>query len=278
MLDFSRTDDLKPLARLMGRIKAIDPGVPFIIAGAQARDLLLMHAHGIETGRQTADVDFAFQVRSWEEFQRLRNALIGSNDFIASPKSAHKLLFKGRMEVDLVPFGGIERADRTIAWPPDGDLVMSVFGFREIANSVVTVLLPEGESALVVSLPALALLKIEAWRDRRLREPGKDAHDLRLLLTNYLNAGNAERLHTEFADLLDDEAFDYELAGAFVLGCDIAGLLDEGGTARILNLLREESDPHGKLRLAADMPVDFERALALIQSLHMGFVRRAGLT
>jgi len=278
LLDFSRIDDLKPLARLIGRIKAIDPEGPFIIAGAQARDLLLKYAHGIETGRQTADIDFAFRVQSWDEFRQLRDALIDSGDFIATRKSAHKLLFKGTMEVDIVPFGGIENVDRTIAWPPDGDFVMSVFGFREIADSFVTVQLPENESANVVTLPALALLKIEAWRDRRLREPGKDAHDLRIVLTNYLNAGNADRLSSDFADLLEDERFDYELAGAYVLGNDIAGFLDETGATRILKLLNEESDPQGKLRLAGDMRIDADRALGLIQSLEAGFLRRAGLT
>ncbi|MEK6770751.1 MAG: hypothetical protein AABY62_03815 [Pseudomonadota bacterium] len=66
------------------------------------------------------------------------------------------------MVVDLVPFGAIERPDRTIAWPPSGSVVMSVFGFREALAATIPVLLPERITAQVVSLPALAILKIAA--------------------------------------------------------------------------------------------------------------------
>lgn len=59
---------------------------------------------------------------------------------------------------------------------------MSAFGFREAFGSLIEVRLPEEQTVKVVSLPALALLKLEAWRDRHHRAPGKDAYDLRLIL------------------------------------------------------------------------------------------------
>jgi predicted nucleotidyltransferase len=273
LLDFSRIDDLKPLARLVSRIKAACPDSNFVIAGAQARDLLLKHAHAIETFRRTSDVDFAFRVGSWEEFSRLREALLGSGDFAEFPKKFHKLLFRGVLEVDVVPFGAIERADRTIEWPPEGDLVMSTFGFRETFGSIIDVRLPEDEVAKVVTLAGLALLKLEAWKDRRYREPGKDAHDLKLILSNYLQAGNEHRIYEEFEDLLTEE-FDYRLAGAYVLGADIAAFLDPAGRDRVAALLEREADGDGKLSLVTDMKLEIEDGVRLVSALREGFLRK----
>ena len=264
MYNFSKIDDLKPLARLTKRIQAASTGIPFVIAGAQARDLLLMHGHAIDAGRQTADVDFAFRVSTWEKFLGFRDALIAA-DFTAIRGTLHKLLF-GKLEVDIVPFGEIESSEHTIAWPP-GDVVMSVFGFREAFDAATDVLLPEGVSAKVVSLPALALLKIEAWRERRLREPGKDAHDIRLLLTNYMQAGNHHRLYGEFSPLLEDPEFDYTEAGAYILGRDIRALLDENGLKHLLDIVTAEANPDGALRLVGDMKMEPTKALKLLGAL-----------
>lgn len=271
-LELSKIDALRPLARLVRHIQAAATSAPdFVIAGAQARDLLLKYGAGVETGRQTADVDFAFRVSSWDRFQELRRELIRSGDFMEVPKSAHKLLFRGALQVDIVPFGDIETRDRTIAWPPDRDFVMSVFGFREVFDSAVSVSLPEGVSAKVVSLPALALLKIEAWRERRVREPGKDAYDILLILRNYLDAGNSERLYSEFPKLLEDPDFDYARAGAYLLGNDIAKFLDREGRRRIGQVLSDEADERGRLLLVGDMRIDADAGLSLLRSLKDGF-------
>ena len=272
MLDFSSIEDLKPLARLVSRIKAACPDSKFVIAGAQARDLLLKHAYGIETFRRTSDVDFAFRVASWEEFHHLREALLATGDFTEFPRKLHKLFFRGVLELDIVPFGGIEKPDRTIEWPPDNDFIMSTFGFREIFDSIVDVRLPEDQLAKVVSLAALALLKLEAWRDRRYREPGKDAHDLKLIMSNYLVAGNDHRIYGQFDDLLTGD-FDYRVAGAYVLGADIAGFLDGQGKRRVNELLDREANPNGKLDLVTDMNFEPQDGLRLVSAVRDGFLR-----
>ncbi len=60
-------------------------------------------------------------------------------------------------------FGGLEKADGTISWPPHGDTVMSVMGLDEAMKSSVNALLPSGQQVAVVSLPMLAVLTIFAW-------------------------------------------------------------------------------------------------------------------
>ena len=48
----------------------------YFVCGAVARDLLLRHVHGIETGQMTADVDFAVAVENWEQFYEIKDRLI----------------------------------------------------------------------------------------------------------------------------------------------------------------------------------------------------------
>jgi predicted nucleotidyltransferase len=57
----------------------------------------------------------------------------------------------------------VERADRTIAWPPEEDIVMRVAGFSDGLESSVLVRLGNNLVVPVVSLPALLVLKLFAW-------------------------------------------------------------------------------------------------------------------
>jgi predicted nucleotidyltransferase len=75
-LDLSQKSELRLLAALVREVARAAEGGPFFLAGAYARDVLLFHAHGIDTGRQTADVDLAIAVESWQRYDALRAALI----------------------------------------------------------------------------------------------------------------------------------------------------------------------------------------------------------
>jgi len=270
-LDLSQRSELRLLAALVRGVRRAAEKAPFFLAGAYARDVLLFYGHGIDTGRQTADVDLAVAVESWRRYEALRMALIGSGEFVAIPPSLHKLRYGRSLEVDFVPFGGVERPDRTIAWPPDGSFVMHTFGFREVQAATLSVALPDATEIDVASLPALMLLKLVAWSERRFAEPGKDAHDMALILRHYLDAGNAERLYTEAEALLNREDFDYEEAGAWLLGKDLAGCLDTEARGRVAAMLAGEADERGPLRLAGDLRMEPERALRLLAALEDGF-------
>lgn len=76
---------------------------------------------------------------------------------------------------------------------PGMDIVMNVSGFAEAHASALMVELADGFPVLVTSLPALAVLELIAWRDRRF-ETSKDATDFLLIARNYTDAGNLERL------------------------------------------------------------------------------------
>jgi len=272
LLDFSNRTELVYLAKLASALRGAAGDLPYFLAGATARDLLLEHAHGINPGRDTRDLDLALMAENWAAFEQLRQSLIASGHFTPMGDILHKFRFDGIYELDLIPFGAIEQADRTIAWPPDGSVVMEVFGFREVYNDTLLVQLPGGETMRVVSLAALAVLKLVAWERRRWHRPGADAHDIAVILRHYLDAGNQERLYTEAAHLMEAPGFDYEEAGTWLLGHDMARLLPDSSLPRLADLLNRESDADGPVRLVGDLPIEADRGLKLLRSLTRGFL------
>jgi predicted nucleotidyltransferase len=125
--------------------------------------------------------------------------------------------------------------------------------------SAIDVRLPEKQRVLVVSLPMLAVLKLVAWSERHSAVPRKDATDLLLILKNYLDAGNQQRLYEEAPHLLDDSNFDYERAGAWLAGQDAANAIkaehamQTGTYKKIAAILAREIDPDGSLTLISEV-------------------------
>ena len=117
MLDFSNRTELDYLADLARALDDAAGDLPYFLAGAAARDLLLEQAHGINPGRNTRDLDLGVMLADWSAFQKARLAFIESGQFAPLGDVLHKLRFQGIYELDLIPFGAIEQADRTIAWP-----------------------------------------------------------------------------------------------------------------------------------------------------------------
>lgn len=65
------------------------------MVGAMARDLLLQYGAGVPVQRATTDVDLAFAVANWDEFNALRNALLASEWFSESRLEHHGLFAGG---------------------------------------------------------------------------------------------------------------------------------------------------------------------------------------
>jgi predicted nucleotidyltransferase len=128
------------------------------------------------------------------------------------------------LPIDLIPFRGVASANGTIEWPPNRDIVMNVAGFEEALTSSVSMEIDEDLSVRVASLPGLTLLKLVAWSDRG-RETNKDAADFYRLIAAYADAGNTARLYEHEMELLEAVGFDMQLAGAELLGSDVARLL-----------------------------------------------------
>lgn len=272
--DFTNRPELSSLALVVSALEGVAAplGCDYCVIGATARDLSLHYAYGLDVPRATEDVDFSVMVRDWDAFTSLRAGLIGSGAFAERGGVAiHKLRHVGtKLPIDVVPFGGIERPDRTIAWPPEHAEVFDCFGLREAMATSAMAILPGGTTVRVPSIPALATLKLTAWRDRKHTHPGRDAGDLVLYLRHYITCGNMERLASDHDDMLADPEFDYEPAGARLLGRDVRAMLEPEGVDALQAILAPETDLDGPQLLAAQSGLAVPRAMRLIQALSAG--------
>lgn len=182
-------------------------GVDVMLVGATARDVApAAEGHDLAL-RATNDVDIAVAVADAAAFDRL----VAGLDAV-SPDIAHRFLIQG-VEVDVVPFGGIERADRTIIWP-DGT-TMNTLGFTEALSSALQVTLPGGLTIAVASLAAQTAPKIFAWADRG-SWTERDAVDLRSLLRAYGEGPRHDGVYAEAGlPILAAHDFDVRRAGSW---------------------------------------------------------------
>ncbi len=234
------TEDFLRVARELNRI-ATGLGVPFFLAGASGRDIVLVNLWGQPPGRTTADIDFAFAVNDWAEFEALRDALLATDRFTRVVHKRQRLLYTDpeqgfQVPVDFIPFRGVASDRKTIAWPPEGDFVLNVAGFEEALGAALHIELEPGLVIPVASLPGLAILKIVAWADRH-QVNNKDAADLYRLISTYDSTGTQDRLFDQEIDLLETVGFDLTLAGAQLLGRDAARIADSVATGQIVEVL-----------------------------------------
>lgn len=173
--------------------------IPYFVAGACARDVVLGSCYGLPVGEATRDVDFAFLMEGWEQYSTLADRLTTTGEFEADSKVRHRFIYQSTYVLDLIPFGGIEDPPGRIVWPPDFAFAMSMYGFREAYERALAVIIAPDLVVRFASPDGLMLLKLFAWRDRGRETHRKDARDIALLLGNYLDAGNLPRLYEEHA-------------------------------------------------------------------------------
>jgi predicted nucleotidyltransferase len=213
--------------------------INFFLVGATVRDMILNYVYGIKIYRRTNDIDFAVCVKGWNEYY-LFTGEIEKTGFTKDRNSDHRYFFNGFI-IDFIPFGDIADDRKIIMWQDKDKKEMSVFGFEDVYVNVEEILIQTNPDTVVkaASVEGLVILKIIAWNERPAELRIKDAKDIYLILTTYLNAGNEERLYDEHADIVE-ETTDYELSGARLLGRDISTLTSQFVKNRLLELLTEE--------------------------------------
>jgi predicted nucleotidyltransferase len=227
---------------------ARDLAIGYFVAGAMARDIVLLNVFGFDTMRATRDIDLAVHVSGWDQFDALKTRLIDSHGFSRATGVAQRLYYSVYL-VDLVPFGGVVESDGNINWPPEGAIVMNVAGYNEALDTILGVEVKPGIVVPVASLASLAMLKVFAWIDRGNRDK-KDAQDLALLLRRYADTIEPNDLHGAEATVLEAVDYDYERAGARLLGRHIRHM---AGPATLSGLLRHLEHEPTRNRLTFDI-------------------------
>ena len=225
---------------------------PYVLVGATARDILLVHVYGLTPMRATRDVDLGVAVESWDRFTALRSGLL-DRGLAEQPGILHRLLVRSAhaqhpVPVDIIPFGGIAEPGRRVAWPPDATTVMNVAAFEEARATALHIQIKAGLLIPVVSLPGLAALKLIAWMDR---QNSKDASDFFQILRKYSQAGLFDRLYGNALPVLESVQFSHERAAAILLGRDVRRFSNDHTAAQLAALLSD----HARLeRLVGQMP------------------------
>lgn len=213
-------------------------GMDFYIIGAAARDIVMRQILGYESKRRTSDLDIAISIPNWDAYEDLSKGLFEAG-FKRSKKQTQKF-FKGEYEIDIVPFGKVAKEDENIYWPPDETFLMSVKGFNEVLDDMITVRVDEDFDIKVTSLRGLFLLKWYAWLDRK-NTKSKDAEDMCFILQEYFDIYEQEYTESNYhMEVFDDDEFDIFVTGATWLAYDLLPLLDKEKSSEFIEMLDAE--------------------------------------
>jgi len=230
--------------------------IDVLIVGATARDLIYEAAFGVPVRRATKDVDFAIQVRDWEEFTDLRDALIGRHGF-EDKGTDHRLhLPEPGIWIDIIPFGAISDSDGKLRWPKEPDVEMSTLGFQEAIDTAVRCRVSDKPPlTLNVVHPAiLIMLKIFSWQDRR-HIKQSDAQDAAYAMRYYVELdNNMERIYDDPS--LYEGDFDLDTVGARLAGRDLARLAPGKALNTLRDFLKRQVDLADDSEFFADMQLE----------------------
>jgi predicted nucleotidyltransferase len=108
----------------------------------------------------------------------------------------------------------------------------------------------------------------------------RDVADIHTLLKEYGDAGNEDRLYGAEVNVLEAEGYDFELAGARLIGRDAAGVISEDTRKRVRDIL--ESDPQMEeltnqiiVSSMRNDPEYLRRCELLVSKLREGFLSMA---
>lgn len=246
--------------------------IPVFLVGATARDLVLQYGYNLPKSVATRDIDFAIAIENWAEYDKLKQTLIQKGNFQQDSKVEHRMFeVKTQAEIDIVPFGGIESPQGKITWQAS-EKEMNTTGFAEAYESALNVKLSKNLTIKIVSPVGLAILKIIAWNDRH---SNKDTSDFWLIAKHYLDIGdNEDRIYEQYPEWLEDEDYDYEIAGAKLLGIDIAEISSEEVKLQILsffeNQRRLERFTFEIMRVEKSVEDNFDRIMLMLKAFEKG--------
>lgn len=213
--------------------------VDFFLIGAVARDIRLATGEEFTSQRKTNDVDIAVLISDEQQFNAIKNTLIKTGDFEECEETDIRLIYKGGIEVDLLPFGEIEYESGRVKLNRHRLIAMDLSGFKKVYPFVETLTVSEGLSLNVCTLEGLIILKLIANYDNPSRT--KDIIDIEHFLKVYFGL-NQEEIFSEYMyvmELYDTSITEYlQLVSARIVGRKMIGMLnDSSDTAQHMKII-----------------------------------------
>ena len=122
--------------------------------------------------------------------------------------------------VDLLPASAANLARGEILFSQSGR-TMNLAGFDLAIKQNVLLELEEGAAVAVATVPVIVVLKMAAWLDRP-SERDRDLEDIAHVFNEYLDPSDLRR----WDESMLETNLDFEEQGAFVLGRELAGIID----------------------------------------------------
>lgn len=235
-----RPDFLEMLAALERGFKEFH--VDFYLVGAVARDVWMTAINEIPPSRITRDIDFAVFIEDKGIYESLKSYLIEIEHFQPFKENTFVLLWQGRMQVDLLPFGNIEDENAKVSFEGTGLTSLNMPGFMEIYESGLPEVELEGEHRFkFCTLPGIVILKLIAWEDRpEIRRD--DLKDILTILTHFFEM-YTDHIYEHHSDLFGDDDFGLNLIAARVMGREMKNIAirNEKLYERLTNLLEKNT-------------------------------------
>ena len=216
---------LRQQPQLSEMLSALERGlnkfdIDFYLVGAVARDLWMSAINDIPPSRITGDIDFAVFIDDKGTYDNLKKYLIEVEGFSPYKGNAFVLVWKGFIQVDLLPFGEIEDKNAGVTIEGSGLTSLNMPGFKEIYDEGLPVVeLEEIHKFKFCTLPGIVILKLVAWQDRpEIRRD--DIKDVSNILKHFFDM-YAEEIFENHNDLFGDNTFELHLIAARVMGREI---------------------------------------------------------
>jgi predicted nucleotidyltransferase len=176
-------------------------GVDFYIVGAIAKRIWLNAIHG-KRSRATNDFDIAILLPSALVFGQIKKYLTENHPFTEWSNNPFCITWKGKFNIDLLPFGEIENEDAKVIVEGARFNTIDVPGFYEIYKTdVQTMSINGGRYCKVSSLAGIVMLKVLAWNDRP-EMRGKDITNIAEIIHYYFDIYSNE-IYDRHNDLFD---------------------------------------------------------------------------
>lgn len=252
--------------------------IDFYLVGAVARDLWMTAINDIKPSRITGDIDFAVFINDKGTYESLRQYLIDVEGFHPLRENAFVLIWKGFLQVDLLPFGAIEGKGAQVTVEGAGLTSVSVPGFQEIYDHG----LPKAELEEVhhfkfCTLPGIVMLKLLAYQDRPEIRFG-DITDISNILKHFFGMYETE-IFENHTDLFENNP-DLQLLAARVMGREMGKIAspNEALFVRLRDLIEANAADPATSEIGRIMSKYYgstvEDSVVLLRHILTGFTER----
>lgn len=229
---------LEMLSELQAVLRRLE--IDYYLVGAIARDIGLSVNPAFAPQRATNDVDIAILLSNEDQFYQVKQELVATGKFTAHETEPIKLFYRNAVELDLLPFGGIENEERETKLEQPRLFVIDVPGFLEVFPDAEQYMV-DGEIVLkVCPLEGIVLLKLIANDSN----PGrtKDIIDINHIISVYFELKDTE-IYEDYMDVMDmydmnDQEY-LKRVSARVIGRRIGNMIANSGAlqTRISHIL-----------------------------------------